>query len=72
VADTDGWVLQSEPWEDEAEADDKMLRAMRALRLGSATWRVRAEASGATDDRYRAEEAESLAESVIGDVLAAC
>ena len=72
VADTEGWVLQSEPWEDKADADDKMLRALRALRLGAAAWRGRAAASGEAGDRYRAEEAESLAESVIGDVLAAC
>ncbi|WP_157647241.1 hypothetical protein [Burkholderia ubonensis] len=72
VADTDGWVLQSEPWEDKAEADDKMLRALRAVRLGATVWRARAEATGEAGDRYRAEEAEALAESVIGEVLAAC
>lgn len=72
VADTDGWVLQSEPWEDAAGADDKILRALRALRLGATAWRARADASGEAGDRYRAEEAEALAESVIGDMLAVC
>ncbi len=72
VADTEGWVLQSEPWEDAAGADDKMLRALRALRLGATAWRARADASGEVADRYRAEDAEALAESAIGDVLAVC
>ncbi|ALJ69814.1 hypothetical protein TR70_0222 [Burkholderia pseudomallei] len=72
AADTEGWVLQSEPWEDKADADEKMLRALRALRLGAAAWRARADASGAAGDRYRAEEAEMCAESVIGGVLGAC
>ncbi|WP_124517455.1 hypothetical protein [Burkholderia stagnalis] len=72
VADTDGWVLQSEPWEDKAEAGDKMLRALRAVRLGATAWRARAEATGEAGDRYRAEEAEALAESATGDVLAVC
>ncbi|HEF4771635.1 hypothetical protein [Burkholderia multivorans] len=71
VADTEGWVLQSEPWEDEADADHKRMRALRALQLGATAWRTRAAASGAARDRYRAEEAEASAKSVIGDVLAA-
>ncbi|HDR9512160.1 TPA: hypothetical protein QDC03_007425 [Burkholderia cepacia] len=72
MADTEGWVLQSEPWEDAADAAEKLLRALRALRLGATAWRTRAEATGEAGDRCRAEEAEAFAESVIGDVLAVC
>lgn len=72
VADTDGWILQSAPWEDAAGADDKMLRALRALRLGATAWRARADASGEAGHRWRAEQAEAFAESAIGDVLAVC
>ena len=71
VADTDGWVLQSEPWQDAADADDKMLRALRALRLGAAAWQARADARRAADDRHRAAESAARAEFAIGDVLAA-
>jgi len=57
LADTEGWVLQCEPWTAKASTRDKALRAIRGAWAGAARWQALADASGERGDRYRAEEA---------------
>jgi hypothetical protein len=42
VADTAGWVLQSEPWRVKASRSEKALRAVRAAWVGAAAWLAKA------------------------------
>ncbi|MFM0037114.1 hypothetical protein [Paraburkholderia strydomiana] len=63
VADTEGWILQCEPWVANASDSEKALRAVRAAWSGAAAWRVRADSTGAEGDRHRAEDALIRAEA---------
>jgi hypothetical protein len=63
VADTEGWMLQCEPWPEKASDGEKALRAVRAAWAGAAAWQARADSTGAEGDRHRAEEALVRAEA---------
>lgn len=63
VADTEGWIVQSAPWEAKASRIEKALRAIQAAWAGAEAWQVKAEASGSVADRARAEEAQIRAET---------
>jgi hypothetical protein len=63
VADTEGWILQCEPWTAKVSSREKALRAIRAAWAGAAAWQARAKATGAAGDGYRAEEALRRAET---------
>ncbi len=63
VADTDGWILQCEPWAEEASDGEKALRAVQAAWMGAARWQTMAEASGEQADAIRAIEALIRAEA---------
>jgi hypothetical protein len=62
VADTGGWVLQSDPWRAKASSTEKALRAVRAAWAGAAAWMARA-ANGSGVDRIRADAAQIRAEA---------
>ncbi|WP_025598611.1 hypothetical protein [Burkholderia sp. WSM2230] len=68
VADTDGWILQCEPWTANASDSEKGLRAIRAAWAGAAAWQARADSTAAEGDRHRAEEALIRAEAA-GDYM---
>jgi hypothetical protein len=57
VADTEGWILQCEPWAANASDSEKARRAVRAAWSSAAAWQARADSTGAEGDRHRAEDA---------------
>jgi len=63
VADTDGWILQCEPWAANASDTEKALRAVRAAWAGAERWQALAEATGEQADAFRAIEALIRAEA---------
>jgi hypothetical protein len=63
LADTEGWVLQCEPWAAKVSDGEKTLRAVRATWAGAARWQALAEASGEQSDAIRAIEAVVAAEA---------
>lgn len=64
VAETDGWVVQSEPWAEKASDEDKAARAVRAARAAAAVWQAKFDATGAVSVRRNAELAEIRAEAL--------
>jgi len=57
VAETDGWVVQSEPWSERATPAEKELRAVAAASRGSKVRAERYRETGSADDRRAADEA---------------
>ncbi|WP_116142209.1 hypothetical protein [Paraburkholderia sp. BL27I4N3] len=68
LADTEGWVLQCEPWAAKATDSEKALRAVRAAWAGAARWQAVAEASGEQSDAIQALDAVIRAEAA-GELL---
>lgn len=63
VDETDCWILQAAPWKAKATRSAKALRAVRAAWDGAAAWLAKAEATGRSEDRIRADEAQIRAEA---------
>lgn len=70
VADTDGWVVQSEPWSENASDQEKAMRAMWAAMEGAAFRLAKFDRTGDESDRHAAGEAKiraaSMTESQLG------
>ncbi|WP_184107887.1 hypothetical protein [Paraburkholderia fungorum] len=64
VAETEGWVVQSEPWSENASDQEKAMRAVWAAMEGAAARLAKFDWTGNESDRHAAGEAKIRAASM--------